>query len=78
MSQSASAIGRVFLALVATIAAATPAQAYVGPGAGLTAIGAFVALIAAVVVSLVAFVWLPIKRRLRRRGAAQQLAHDDE
>lgn len=39
--------------------------AYVGPGAGLTAIGALVAVIAAIVVALFGFVWYPL-RRLRR------------
>lgn len=41
------------------------AQAYVGPGAGLTAIGTMVALIAALILAVVGFVWYPIKRLVR-------------
>lgn len=44
-----------------------PAQAYIGPGAGLTAIGSFLALILAVVVAIVGFLWYPIKRMLKKR-----------
>jgi hypothetical protein len=40
--------------------------AYVGPGAGLTAIGTILALISAVLLSIVGFVWYPIKRILRK------------
>ncbi len=45
-----------------------PALAYVGPGAGITAIGTVLALVAALALALVGFVWYPIKR-LRRRKA---------
>jgi hypothetical protein len=40
--------------------------AYVGPGAGLTAIGTILALISAVLLSIIGFVWYPIKRILRK------------
>ncbi|MEI4472644.1 hypothetical protein [Frigidibacter sp. MR17.24] len=46
------------------------AHAYVGPGAGLTAIGTILALIGAVFFALVGFVWYPVKRLLRRGRAA--------
>ena len=36
--------------------------AYVGPGAGLSAIGAFLAIVAGVFVAIAGFVWYPIKR----------------
>jgi len=42
------------------------AFAYVGPGAGLSAIGAFLAVVAAVIVAIFGFIWYPIKRFLRR------------
>jgi hypothetical protein len=38
------------------------AEAYVGPGAGITAIGTLVALIGALLLAIVGFVWYPIKR----------------
>ena len=55
--------------LCAALAAAVlpeAALAYVGPGAGLTAIGTVLALLAAVGLALVGFVWYPVKRLLRR------------
>lgn len=51
-----------------------PALAYVGPGAGLSAIGAVLALLAGILLSLVGFVWYPIHRLLgvrRRRKQAE-------
>ena len=42
------------------------AFAYVGPGAGLTAIGTILALISAVLLAIVGFIWYPIKRILRK------------
>ncbi len=58
--------------ILAALAALTPeiAQAYVGPGAGLTAIGTVLALIAAVALAVVGFVWYPVKRMLRREPDA--------
>ena len=44
----------------------TPAFAYLGPGAGLTAIGAFLALIVGVIVAFFGFIWYPVKRLLRK------------
>jgi hypothetical protein len=43
-----------------------PAMAYVGPGAGLSALGALLAIVVGVVVALFGFVWYPI-RRLRKK-----------
>lgn len=42
--------------------AATPAMAYVGPGSGLGAIGVAFGVVGTVLLSLVSFVWYPIKR----------------
>ena len=53
--------------------APSPAVAYTGPGAGLTAIGSLLALIAAVLLAIVGFIWYPI-RRLRRRMRARREA----
>ena len=41
---------------------ANPAAAYIGPGAGLGAIGTVVAVIGAVLLMIVGFVWYPVKR----------------
>lgn len=51
------------------IAAPGFAQAYVGPGAGLSAIGAALALIGAVIFAILGFVWYPVKRLMRGRKA---------
>ncbi|MGD2070440.1 MAG: hypothetical protein PVI57_17320 [Gemmatimonadota bacterium] len=47
------------------------AVAYIGPGAGLSAIGAFLALVAAVVVAIFGFVWYPVKRLFRALGRGE-------
>ena len=52
-----------------------PAMAYIGPGAGLSAIGTFLALIFAVLVAIVGFFWYPIKRLIKGRKAD---AEDEE
>ncbi len=48
---------------------------YLGPGSGISAIGSILALVAAIVVALVGFVWFPLKRllglRKRRSGQAE-------
>ena len=44
-----------------------PAHAYVGPGVGLTAIGAIVALVAALLLAVVGFIWYPVRRLIRNR-----------
>ena len=56
-----------WLLVVMAAVPAAPAQAYIGPGAGLTAIGAVLALVAALLLALVGFVWYPVKRLLRAR-----------
>ncbi|MEO0971981.1 MAG: hypothetical protein AAFX85_02725 [Pseudomonadota bacterium] len=58
-------------AMATLAAAATPAQAYIGPGAGLGAIALAVALLLGVVLLLVGLVWYPLKRMLRGRKASQ-------
>lgn len=43
------------------------AFAYIGPGGGLSAVGAFLGLLAGIIVAIFGFVWYPIKRLLKRR-----------
>jgi hypothetical protein len=57
------------LALIA-LSMPTLAHAYIGPGAGISAIGAALALLAAVFFAIVGFVWYPVKRLMRKRKAA--------
>jgi len=42
-----------------------PTLAYLGPGAGLSAVGALLAVCAAIVVALFGFVWYPLRRLMR-------------
>ena len=50
------------LVVLTLCAHATPASAYLGPGAGIGAVGAVLALAAALVLAVVGFVWYPLKR----------------
>jgi hypothetical protein len=60
-----------FLAAALLLAAPLPAEAYIGPGAGISAIGTVVALLAAVALMVVGFVWYPIKRLRRKLRTAK-------
>jgi len=51
---------------------------YIGPGGALSAIGSLLALIAAVGLALVGFVWYPIKRMLRSKRRAEAEAQLEE
>ena len=52
---------------IALFAVSSPVAAYVGPGAGLSALGSLFALLAAIVVAIFGFLWYPIKRLIGRR-----------
>ena len=56
--------------------------AYVGPGAGLPLVGMLVALVTAVLLAILGFVWYPAKRFLRqrklRRTAAETAANPSD
>ena len=51
--------------ILAAVLTPSLAQAYIGPGAGISAIGAALALLAAVFFAIVGFVWYPVKRLLK-------------
>lgn len=55
-------LARIGLVLAILLVLADPAQAYVGPGAGLTAIGSILGILVTVFLVIVGFVWYPIKR----------------
>lgn len=48
-----------------------PAMAYVGPGTGIAAVGAFIAIAVGVIAAIFGFLWFPIKRMLRKRKQAE-------
>jgi hypothetical protein len=57
----------LFLVWALSCLIASPAFAYIGPGAGLGAIAVTVALLLGVVLLLGGFVWYPVKRLLRNK-----------
>lgn len=65
---------KIYLFMISLAFTFTPenAYAYIGPGTGLTAIGAFIALVAGVIIIIFGFVWYPVKRILRSRRARHE------
>jgi hypothetical protein len=69
------------LATAALVMVPSDAQAYIGPGVGLTALGTLVAFIGAVFFAIVGFVWYPIKRLIaaaRNRNAGTDAEAEGE
>ena len=58
--------------------AATPALAYVGPGAGLSLLGAFWGLLVAILAALAFVVVYPIRRMMRARKRPAETLQPDE
>jgi hypothetical protein len=52
--------------LIAMLAVPESTEAYIGPGAGISAIGTVLALIATILLAIVGFIWYPAKRLLSR------------
>jgi membrane protein implicated in regulation of membrane protease activity len=65
-------------AVVITLLLAAPKGtiAYIGPGAGIAAIGTVIALIGGILLAIVAFLWYPIKRLLAK--VKQKRMNDQE
>ena len=53
------------------------AHAYIGPGAGLGALGSLLALLGAVLLVIVGFVWYPVKRVMAKWKAARADQEED-
>jgi hypothetical protein len=70
------ALFAVFVASFSVLS--TPALAYVGPGAGITMIGALWAVIAGIVLALAGIMIWPIRAYLRRRKQATADADQDD
>ena len=54
------------------------ALAYIGPGTGLSAIGAFLALFVGIIVAFLGFLWYPIKRFLGKKSQEQDQTKNEE
>lgn len=63
-------------ALLAAALLPVPAYAYVGPGLGAGVIGAILAVVGAVALSLFAIIYYPIKRVMRKRRAEKASTDD--
>ncbi len=60
-----------FLLVSVILLLAPVTTAYVGPGAGLSAIGSALALIGAILLGIVGFFWYPVKRLVRKYKARE-------
>jgi hypothetical protein len=60
------------LAFLALCLHAAPAMAYVGPGLGTGAIAAVLGIFAGIFMLIVAVVWYPIKRLIKRKRTKEQ------
>jgi membrane protein implicated in regulation of membrane protease activity len=70
-----------FLAMAMTTVltlAATPAMAYVGPGAGLSLLGAFWGLLVAILAALAFVVVYPVRRMMRARKRPAETMQPDQ
>lgn len=68
---------RVFVASIVSVAAILlmpdPAHAYGGPGSVISGLGALLAAVAAILVSIFGFLWFPLKRLIRKlRGTPEE------
>lgn len=64
----------VSLFITGFIAFISPATvAYIGPGAGLSAIGSLLALVVALIVAIFGFLWYPIKRLMKKNKTDESL-----
>ena len=52
------------------------AYAYIGPGLGLGAIGAFLGVVFAVFLAIVGVVWYPIKRMIKKSKAHKDIKNE--
>jgi hypothetical protein len=62
------------LATLVFLLAPQVADAYVGPGSGITVIGAALAFVGGVFLTIVGFIWYPVKRLWRRIGSRRKTA----
>ncbi|MEO5367631.1 MAG: hypothetical protein H7831_15005 [Magnetococcus sp. WYHC-3] len=59
-------LGCIVVTVVTILLPVQQAHAYVGPGAGLSAIGTALALLSALLLAVLGFLWYPLKRLWKR------------
>ena len=64
------------LAAIFLLILSSGAHAYVGPGAGLTAIGSILAFVGALLLLILGFLWYPIKRLFKIGKKERSLEND--
>ena len=64
-------VGVPLAALLLLSLSASPAAAYVGPGAGLTLIGSLLAVVAAVLIAVIGLVLFPLRLLMKKMKAAK-------
>jgi hypothetical protein len=67
---------RILALLAIPLLLPSAAAAYIGPGAGLSAIGTAIAVIGAFLLLILGFVWYPVKRLLRRGQSSKAVTAD--
>jgi uncharacterized membrane protein len=72
MNRKSSMLTCLYIMLLCLVTYPAASYAYIGPGAGLSAIGALLALVATVAVAIFGFIWYPIKRLARKRKKESQ------
>ncbi len=65
MSTRLNTLLTLYAAALASVS--TEVAAYVGPGAGITAIGSILALLGGILLAVIGFAWYPLKRFFRSR-----------
>jgi hypothetical protein len=68
---------KLLVSSIAVLAFASPAMAYVGPGAGLSAIGSILAFLGVIALMILGFVWYPIKRMFLSKRKNAEVDEDE-
>jgi hypothetical protein len=68
---------RIITILLLALAAGT-AEAYVGPGAGISVLGSLLGILATILVAIGAIVFWPIRKLMKRRKSAAAAAQSTE
>jgi len=75
--KTSSLISIAICVLLLVVFVQQPAMAYVGPGTGIAALGALLAIIVGVIAALFGFLWYPMKRLIKKRKQAASNASQD-